>query len=113
MTHSGEEYGVGLLAYAKRLFWERVAYFVDGIGTADSFGVGNVVIETFGYGIHYGHTLCHDFRTYAVAWENCEMNVHGFGDEKYWMWDDSRIVRMAFHRSLAVVWECRRSCVSR
>ena len=71
-----EKHGVALHAETEGFFGEGVADLVDGVGSADCILVGQFVTELFTYGLGYGKSLFHDFRSDAVAGQNCQFKFH-------------------------------------
>ena len=70
VAHGSKEHGVGTHAGLVGAVGIRVANSFDGVGTADSLFVLELVSALLGYGIEYSHTLFHNLGAYTVAREN-------------------------------------------
>ena len=78
VAHCCEEHRVGLLTSLEGLGWERVAAYIDGMGTCYGLGVLHFVAELGCNGIHDSHSLGHYLRSDTVAGDYCNFQFHIF-----------------------------------
>ena len=78
VSDRSEEYGVSFFADFECLFGEGVAHLVDGVCSAESFGVCDFVSKFLCDGREDGNALFHDFGSDAVAGENSNFQFNSF-----------------------------------
>lgn len=76
VSDSSEEHSVGVHADLERLFGERVATDVDGVGSADGLTVHKLVSKLLGDGVEHMDGLRHDFWPDAVSGQYCDIQFH-------------------------------------
>ncbi len=76
IAHRGKEHRIGPQACTEGLFGERVACPVNGVGSAESVAVFNIMSESLTYCRHHIDALSRDFRSDTVAGENCYLEIH-------------------------------------
>ena len=76
VAYGSKEYGIGTHTDVVGTIRIRVAKSLNGTGTDQCLLVGELVSALLGNGVHHGHALFHNFRTYSVARKDGNLQFH-------------------------------------
>ena len=76
IANRSEKHSIGFLTSLEGFLWEWVANFINGMGTTECLFITNFVSELLSYGVHYGNTLLHYFRSDTITGQYCDFQFH-------------------------------------